>query len=273
MQSKFELKYIDIHSHLNLSPLKEKEEEVILRMVDNNVGTITIGVDYETSKEALKIAERYDFIWAGVGMHPNDNQEEVFDFEKYLELAKNEKVVCIGECGLDYFRDQKEENKKRQKELFIKHIELALSLEKPLMIHARPSKGTMDAYEDVLDILEEYKNKEKNNDPVLVGNFHFFVGDINIAKRALDIGFSMSFDGPITFSSDYDEVIKYIPIDKINIETDAPFAAPNPYRGKICEPFMVKEIIKKIASLKQLKEEDLAEILLQNTKSFFNLSF
>lgn len=267
-----EIKYLDIHSHLNLSPLKEIEESVVARMSEYGVGTITIGVDYGTSKEAIQIAQKYDFVWAGIGMHPNDNQEEVFDFEKYLELAKNDKVVCIGECGLDYFRDQKEENKKRQKELFIKHIELALRVGKPLMIHSRPSKGTMDAYEDVLDILEEYKNKDRDNGSLLAGNFHFFVGDINIAKRVLNIGFSMSFDGPITFSSDYDEVINYIPIEKIHIETDAPFAAPSPFRGKVCEPYMVKEIFNKIVILKNINEEDLRLNLLSNAKKLFKIN-
>lgn len=262
-----EIKYIDIHSHINLEPLKQNEESVILRMTENKVGAIVIGVDFETSKEAIELAEKYDFIWAGIGLHPADNLEEVFDISKYKALGEHQKVVCIGECGLDYFRDQKEETKKRQKEIFIKHIELAISLGKPLMIHSRPSKGTMDAYEDVLDILEEYK---KNND-ALAGNFHFFVGDINIAKRALDIGFTMSYDGPITFSRDYDEVIKFLPIDSIMAETDAPFAAPVPHRGKTCEPYMVIEIVKKIAEIKGIPEEEARLAILANAKRVFGI--
>lgn len=262
-----EIKYIDIHSHINLEPLKQNEESVVLRMIEKEVGTIVIGVDMATSFEAISLAEKYDFVWAGIGLHPADNLEEVFDISKYKELGEHKKVVCIGECGLDYFRDQKEETKKRQKEIFIKHIELAISVGKPLMIHSRPSKGTMDAYEDVLDILEEYK---KTN-PSLTGNFHFFVGDINIAKRALEIGFTMSYDGPITFSPDYDEVIKFLPIDSIMAETDAPFAAPVPHRGKPCEPFMVVEIVKKIAEIKGISEEEARLAILANTKRLFGI--
>ncbi|MCX6752847.1 MAG: TatD family hydrolase [Candidatus Nomurabacteria bacterium] len=260
-------KYIDIHSHLNLEPLKSDHEGVIARMVENNVSTITIGVDYETSKEAITIAEKYDFIWVGVGLHPTDNTSEDFDISKYETLAQNSKVVCIGECGLDYFRGADETTKEKQKEIFKSHIELAIKVGKPLMIHARPSKGNMDAYEDALDILENYK-KENN---FLSGNFHFFVGDVTIATRALAIGFTMSFDGPITFTTDYDEVIKLIPIESIMTETDSPFAAPVPYRGKTCEPYMVKEVVKKIALLKNMTENEVAMATFENAKRIFGI--
>ncbi len=269
-----DFKYIDIHSHLNLEPLKKDRDAVLRRMHEHEVATITIGVDYETSKEAVEIAEAYDFIWAGLGLHPTDNTSEEFDIEKYKELAQNKKVVCIGECGLDYFRDQSEETKIRQKEIFRKHIELALAVDKPLMIHARPSKGTMDAYFDALEILEEHKNalvKGGGNSSALRGNFHFFVGNVEVAKRALELGFTMSFDGPITFARDYDEVIKFIPLDFIMAETDAPFAAPVPHRGKTCEPYMVTEIVKKIAEIKGLPESEVESAILANAKRVFGL--
>jgi len=261
------VRYIDIHSHLNLTPLKEMEEKVIARMAGNNVSTITIGVDFTTSEEAVAIAERYDFVWAGVGLHPADNLAEIFDIEKYKTLAEHKKVVCIGECGLDYFRDAKEETKQRQKEIFKKHIELAQMVGKPLMIHARPSKGSMDAYLDTLDILENYIKE----DTALKGNLHFFVGDTNIAQRILNIGFMMSFDGPITFARDYDEVIRFLPIESIMVETDAPFAAPLPYRGQTCEPYMVVEMVKKIAEIKNMPEEEVAEMLYQNAQRVFSI--
>ncbi len=260
-------RYIDIHSHLNLEPLKADHDGVIARMRENNVSTVTIGVDYETSKEAVEIAEKYDFIWAGIGLHPTDNTSENFDISKYEKLAQNSKVVCIGECGLDYFRGADENTKEKQKEIFKRHIELAIKVGKPLMIHARPAKGSMDAYEDALDILENYK-KENNS---LSGNFHFFVGDVAIAIRALAIGFTMSFDGPITFTTDYDEVIKFIPIESIMTETDAPFAAPAPYRGKTCEPYMVCEVVKKIAEIKNLSVDDASEKIYLNAKRVFNI--
>ncbi len=260
-------KYIDIHSHINLEPLFSNKEEVIAKMKENEVGTIVIGTDFEISEKAIEIAEKYDFIYSGVGLHPNDNLNEEFDYEKYLALAKNEKVVCIGETGLDYFRNEGEDFKIRQKEIFKRHIELAIELNKPLMIHARPSKGSMDAYIDALDILEIYKKEN----PALHANFHFFVGDLEIAKRIIENNWTVSYDGPITFSHDYDEVIKFLPIENIMAETDAPFAAPVPYRGKTCEPFMVIEVINKIAEIKGLDLEITTTQIRENAKRIFKI--
>lgn len=256
-----QIRYIDIHSHLNLSPLLEIQSEVIERMKERGVATITVGTELATSREAVRLAEENDFLYATVGIHPN--HEEVWS-EELEVLAQNPKVVAIGETGLDYFRNESEESKIRQKEIFKKHIELAIKVGKPLMIHSRPSKGTMDAYEEVLDILENSGVK---------ANFHFFVGNVDIAKRALEAGHTMSFDGPITFSGDYDETIKFLPIDSIMAETDAPYAAPVPHRGKTCEPWMVEEVYKAIARIKGLDEEEVRAALISNAKRFFRLDF
>ena len=260
-----DFKYIDIHSHLNLSPLYDDIEAVVSRMREHDVATITVGTDLQYSKRAIEIAEKYSDVVLGatVGLHPNDNIDEVFDKDKYLELAKNSKVVAIGECGLDYFRTNDDETKKRQKEVFRMHIDIAKEVGKPLMIHSRPSKGSMDAYNDALEILSEYEG--------LKGNFHFYVGDLETTKKVLDKGFTLSFDGPITFARDYDEVIRYIPLDKLHTETDAPFAAPAPYRGRTCEPWMVIEVVKKIAEIKGLSIEEVREALIQNAKRDFNI--
>lgn len=259
-----EYSYIDIHSHLNISPFYEEREAVLARMREKGVATITVGVDLETSKRAVEIAEVNSDVWATIGLHPTDNDKEVFDYDVYLALAKHERVVAIGECGLDYFRNQDSEMKQKQDALFRKHIEVAQQSGKPLMIHARPMKGSMDAYEDVLNILESLSEAPKVN-------FHFFVGDVTIAKRILAIGGTMSFDGPITFTTDYDEVLAYVPIESIHAETDAPFAAPAPYRGQKCEPWMVMEVIKKIALIKELPLEEVATQLRANAKSFFGI--
>lgn len=260
--------YFDIHSHLNLKPLLDDQDGVIGRMHQAGVKTITVGVDFNTSKMAIELAEKYpNILWATIGMHPNDNVNEIFDYNKYLELAKNDKVVAIGETGLDYFRDQSVENKQRQKQIFIKHIELAIEVGKPLMIHARPAKKSMDAYEDVLNILES-----RNNENKLSVNFHFFVGDTVIAERIVKNGWTMSFDGPITFTDEYDEVIKSIPITNIMAETDAPFAAPAPYRGKTCEPHMVAEVYKKIANLKGLSEDECRVEINKNVERVFKIA-
>ncbi len=236
-------------------------------MREENTGTITVGTDLESSKEAIKISETYpDISWATVGLHPTDNTHEGFDTEKYRELAKHQKVVAIGECGLDYFRitNDEERIKNEQKDIFKQHIELAIEVGKPLMIHARPSKDSMDAYVDAIEILSSYSN--------IRANFHFFVGNIEIANKIAMNGWSMSFDGPITFTHDYENQIKSVPLENIMAETDAPFAAPVPYRGKTCEPWMVKEVYKKIAEVRGANEDIVQKQLLINAKNFFQLS-
>ena len=260
------MQYIDIHSHINLSPLASEQDAVIDHMQRERIGSITVGVDLETSREAIELAENNpDILWATVGLHPTDNVSESFAYDAYLDLAKNEKVVAIGECGLDYYRSQDIDMKEKQKTLFLEHIKLAQAVTKPLMIHARPSKGTMDAYEDVLDILESIENPPQ-------ANFHFFVGDISIATRILKLGGTMSFDGPITFTKDYDEVIQFIPLESLHAETDAPFAAPVPYRGQTNYPYYVSHIVERIASIKSLSVEEVRLQLLKNAQNFFNIS-
>jgi len=260
-------KYIDIHSHLNLPQFDADREEIIQKLKDENVSTVTVGDNYNTSLFAVELANKHDNLYACIGLHPGEVLVEEFNYEEMLALAKEKKVVAIGECGLDYFRENDEEFKIKQKEIFHLHIKLALGVGKPLMIHARPSGKTMDAYEEVLDILESYK---KYN-PSLMANFHFFSGDVEIAKRALSLGFTLSFDGPITFSNDYDQIIKMAPIESIMAETDSPFAAPIPYRGKRAEPYMVKEIVKKIAEIKGLSIEETALAIFSNAKRIFDL--
>lgn len=260
-------KYIDIHSHLNLEQFDLDREEVIQKLKDENIWTITVGTDYQSSVLAVELAEKNENLFASVGLHPSDVLVEEFSYDAMLSLASNKKVVAIGECGLDYFREKDEDFKIKQKEILNLHIKLALETNKPLMIHARASKGTMDAYIDVLDILEICK-KEKQR---LHANFHFFAGDINIAKRAVGLGFTLSFDGPITFANDYDQVIKEISLESIMAETDSPFAAPAPFRGRRCEPQMVREVVKKIASLKGLSEEETNNIINNNVKRVFDI--
>ncbi len=263
------MRYIDIHSHLNLPEFKDDIETVVAAMHAHDVATIIVGVDQETSESAVAIAQTSSNLFACIGHHPTDNNTELFDIDFYRTLASNQKVVAIGECGLDYFRlkgDMAEE-KKRQKEIFIKQIELALELDLPLMIHARPTKGTMDAYQDVIDVLKAHKKAN----PKLRGNVHFFVGDISIAKEFLALGFTMSFTGVLTFSSDYDETVRFLPMESILCETDAPFVAPVPYRGKRCEPPYVREVVSRIAELKDLPLESVREALLANAKRVFAL--
>ncbi len=257
--------YFDIHSHLNLPDFDLDREEQIAKMKEQKIGTTMIGVDFDSSQKLLDLAKGHENLFACVGQHPDDlTPDSVFD-ERLGFLANDKKTVAIGECGLDYFRLNSvlggEGLKLIQKTVFEYHIDLALMVGKPLMLHVRPSKGTMDAYLDTLDILEHHAKLSGNK---LKGNAHFFAGDKDILKRFLDIGFTVSFTGVLTFTSDYDELVRYTPLDMIMAETDAPFVAPVPYRGQRNSPLYVPEVVKKIAELKAHSYKGVKEVLMAN---------
>lgn len=273
----------DAHAHLHDKKYDEDREELIASMKSYGVGAITVGTDKKESSYAVALAEKHDHIFAAVGLHPADNVTEEFDADYFRELAKNEKVVAIGECGLDYYyietffeRDQKEKgltwNKDaeadRQKRVFEEQIELAVELSLPLMLHGRPSKGSMDAYEDMLHMLESAKKKYGST---LRGNAHFFAGNIDIAKRFVDIGFTMSFSGVITFAKEYDDVVRFIPPTMIIAETDSPYATPAPFRGERNDPLKVQEIVARMAVLRSEPMEDMRAQVLENVKRMFEI--
>ncbi|MFH0755259.1 MAG: TatD family hydrolase [bacterium] len=255
------MKYIDIHSHLSFNDYGNDLKKVINKMKEFEVSAITIGTDLESSKEAVKIANENENIFACIGAHPNDKKNFVFEEKDFEELVKNPKVVAIGECGLDYFKiiDNIEAEKNRQKKEFVKQIEFAIKYNKPLMFHIR------DAYEDVYEILKKYKGKIK-------GNLHFFAGNLEWAKKFIDLNLTISFTGVITFARQYDEVIKNISLVQINAETDSPYIAPIPYRGKRNEPIYIIEIIKKIAEIRGENFEMVKKQLLENAKKIFGLT-
>mgnify|MGYP001585943898 FL=1 len=255
--------FFDIHSHINFSDFDRDREDVIERSLGGGVWMINIGSDFLSSRKALEIAERYDKgVYASVGLHPNDNKDEIFQMENYSQLAKNNKVVAIGECGLD-LKNQKS-NLKNQKDIFEEQIKLAIKLDKPLMIHCR------EAHEEVIKILNTYYLIHNTK---LRGNIHFFSGDWEIAQKYFNLGFTISFTGVITFTRQYDEIIKKAPLEKIMIETDAPFVAPMPHRGKRNEPLYVKEVAKKIAEIRKEPYEKIAKITTDNALKFFNINF
>lgn len=264
--------FFDIHSHVHDKAFDEDRESLLREMKSYGVGTITVGTDQEESKKAVALAEKYPHVYATVGLHPADNKEEVFDKEFYLTMAAHPKVVALGECGLDYFRLEGDAalEKERQKDIFKEHVEIAAHLKKPLMLHGRPSKGTMDAYEDMLTILEEAK---KRHGVALTGNAHFFAGTIDIAKRFVDIGFTMSFSGVITFSKEYDDVVRYVPSTMILAETDSPYATPAPFRGKRNSPMYVQEIVAKMAILREEEMEVMRQQVLDNSQRVFGITF
>lgn len=261
--------FFDIHSHFNLDSFDGDLSVVIESHKEKGIGTICVGVDKVTSQKAKNLAEEHENIFACVGLHPDNVTEEEFDAEFYKDLAMNQKVVSIGECGLDYFRIDPNDQvgKDTQKEVFKQHIELALYLDLPLMLHIRPSQNSYDAYYEVLEILEEYK---KDN-PKLRGNSHFFVGTQEIADRFLAMDFTVSFTGVITITEDYNDVVKHVPLGMMMAETDAPFVTPKAYRGKRCEPYMVEEVYKKIAELKGVSFEEAQTAFAENRKRVFGI--
>lgn len=260
--------YFDIHSHLYFKDFDHDREEEIEKIKKAKIGTITIGTGFDTSKVAVEMAEKHDNLFACIGQHPADlTIDSVFN-ERLRELAENKKVVAIGECGMDYFRMASEDLnlKTIQKTIFEYHIDLALEKDLPLMLHIRSSKGTQDAYNDALDILEYHF---KSSGGKLKGNAHFFAGDTDTLKRFLDIGFTVSFTGVITFTTDYDDLVRYTPLDSIMSETDAPFVAPVPHRGKRNSPLYVPEVVKRIAEIREDSMDDVKKAIFNNTLRVF----
>ena len=277
-------KYIDIHTHVNFKAFDEDRDAVIKRTFDADTWMINVGTQIDTSKSAIELAHKYkEGVYAIIGLHPihtdksfHDEKElgeggsgfssrgEVFDKNVYRELLKDEKVVGIGECGLDYFHMEPDSIEK-QKKAFIEQIELANEIGKPLMLHVRnnPKNKNVDAYKDTLELLKKYSKVK--------GNMHFFAGSREIAKEFIDFGFTISFTGVITFTHDYDDVIRDTPLDMIMSETDAPYVAPVPHRGRRNEPSYVKEIVKKIAEIKGLSEEEVSEAIVSNAKRVFKI--
>src|SRR3989344_4860549 len=186
------MRYIGAHSHIQMKEFDRDRDAVLSRMKDDGVGAIVVGVDLESSREAVALAEAHDFLWATVGLHPHDNLKEVFDADAYRALAAHPKVVAIGECGLDYSRvtNHVTQVKEKQKERFERQLDLAAELNKPLMLHIRDKAGEMGAYEEVLDILNSNFSSEggsasggqfPNSKPR--GNVHFFAGNQDIAQK------------------------------------------------------------------------------------------
>lgn len=259
---------IDIHAHLQSEEFDPDRAEAFRRALGDGTAIVNVGTDIESSRRAVELAEAYpEGVYAVVGLHPTDTAEN-FDPAAYHELARHPKVVGIGECGLDYFRMPEGADvgkvKAAQKELFSAQIALANEVGKPLMLHIRSGKNddsgalVANAYADAQEMLRaEAKVK---------GNSHFFAGSIDDARGFLDLGYTMSFTGAITFARQYEELIEYVPLDMMHAETDCPFVAPVPYRGKRNEPAYVSAVVEKIARVKKLPLADVESALLANAR-------
>lgn len=263
------MRYFDAHAHIQFPEFEEDREALLADLRAREVGALVVGVERESSEQAIALADPSQDRYAAVGLHPNYVLEETFDMETYRTLASDPRVVAIGECGLDNFRPEDVEKMAPvQREVFAAHIALAAEVRKPLMIHARPAKGTQDAYRELVSMLKEGKREHGDR---LTGNVHFFVGGIEEARGLIDLGFTVSYTAVLAFARDYDEVVRYLPLDRILTETDAPYAAPPPNRGKRNDPRAVEQVVEAIAGIRGEEPETVRVQVLENARRVFGI--
>ena len=302
---------IDTHCHVQFNAYKDDYEAVIKRCHEKGVVLNIVGSQRDTSRRAIEYAEKYPDMYATVGLHPIhlfkshvDEQEinfetrgEEFDYEYYKNLAQNKKVIAIGECGLDLFHMPKEFSKEevlaKQKLTFTAQYNLAQELNLPMVIHVREAHAEMVG---LLTVIASGAKQSQStgginngiaasplaprNDKRIRGVIHCYTGNWHYAQKYLALGLNLGFTGVITFAPkktdpqtqlDLLEVVKNIPEERMLVETDSPYLAPQAYRGKRCEPWMVEEVVKKIAEIKGLSLTEVAAITTQNAKNLFRI--
>jgi len=247
----------DAHAHYDDKRFKEDRESLFSYMMQKGVcGIVTSGIDIRTSRISLKYAGTYPFMYAAIGYHPENIDDRPLDYLYQLEqMLKDKKAVAVGEIGLDYYwSDEKEQ----QKQVFIEQLDLARQLEKPVVVHDR------DAHGDTLKILKQYKPK---------GVLHCFSGSVEMLKEIMKLGMYISIGGVVTFKNakKLAEAAKEVPIERLLLETDAPYLAPNPYRGKRCDSTMIAKTAEKIAELKEMDTQTLLDITKENAYEVYGL--
>ena len=248
---------VDSHCHLNFPELQSNMEQIRASMHDNQVGhALCISVTLKDFPQVLTLAETYPNFFASVGVHPDYEDEPPFTVDDLVNLANHPKVIAIGETGLDYFRLTGD--LEWQRERFRTHIRAAIKSQKPLVIHTR------SAAEDTLRIMRE------ENAQLVGGVLHCFTESLDVAEEAIDLGFYISFSGIVTFKNAVmlKEVASQLPLDRILVETDSPYLAPIPYRGKINQPAYVKHVAEELSRIRNIP---LAEIMEATTANFFRL--
>ena len=251
--------YFDSHAHYDARRFREDQQQVLAQMAPNHVRRImNVGCDLASSYTSIAFAEQYDFIYAAVGSHPDDaaNVDEA-RVEEYRQLARHPRVRAIGEIGLDYYYE--DVPRAKQQEAFRMQMALAQELSMPVIIHQR------DAYEDALKIVDEF--------PAVRGVFHCFSGSLEYAKEVVKRGYYMGFTGVITFKNARKavEVAQWAPLNRLLIETDCPYMAPEPFRGKRCDSTMLPRMAEKIAGLRGLSTEEIAKITRENAMELFGV--
>lgn len=252
----------DSHCHLNDPELYKDLDNIISNALNNNVKKmLVIGYDKESSFLAAKLAHKYNFIYAAVGFHPveiDDVSED--DFLQVMSLIDKDKVVAVGEIGLDYHWVKDEAKQEKQKEYFIKQIQYADKLDVPIVIHNREST------KDCLEIIKQHTPRRK-------GVMHCFSSSVEIAKEFIDLGFYISFGGPLTFTNAKQpkEVARAIDLKHVLVETDCPYLTPHPYRGKRNEPAYISLVIKQLAEIKNIDIKEVEDITYNNTCKLFHV--
>ncbi|MCX7778832.1 MAG: TatD family hydrolase [Patescibacteria group bacterium] len=267
---------IDTHCHLNFQAFKDDYREVISRSFGHGIKSlIVIGSNYKTSLKAIEVAKEFKSCYAALGLHPIHVQDETFDFEKYHSLIRtNSRIIkAVGETGFDFYRhlenkSNNDEIKKIQEQIFIQHLKLAKEFNLPAILHCRGEvNNPFRAYEDLLFVIH-------NNKFTIPGVIHCFSAHWLIAQKFLNLGFYLGFTGIITFKNCDDyllEVVEKTPLEKILIETDAPYLAPEPYRGQRCEPWQVQFTAQKIAEIKKITLEPVVEETTKKAEVLFEL--
>lgn len=268
---------IDSHAHLDMKDFDKDREEVIEEASKAGIEKIiTVGVDIESSQKAVELSQKYGSVFAAVGIQPEETNRYIDDDLKLktdtrnrLEnLCQRKKIVAIGECGLDYrlikgsSTSEEEIKKEKQKEILRMNLGLAILMNLPVIVHNR------EADEDTIREIRRYKETKR-----LRGVIHCFTGSLEFAKKIIDLGFLLSFTGIITYpnAQELQKVVKEIPLDKIMVETDAPFLAPQSYRGRRNEPAYVMEVIKQLAEIKKIKFEELCLATSENAQRLFRI--
>lgn len=263
--------FVDSHAHLDGKQFDADRDEVIARARQAGVRTMVAignGDGPDQVDCGVRLAERYDFIYATLGIHPHEARlADDAAYAKMERLARHPKIIAWGEIGLDYFYDHSE--REVQKAVFVKQMELAAAAKLPIVIHCRPSEGSDNAWVDCLNLIRE--NWARNG---LRGILHCFTGTVEQARSALDVGFMISFAGNVTFpkAQQIRDAALQVPLDRMLIETDCPFLAPVPNRGKRNEPAFVKETAKKLGELRGLGMEEIGERTSRNFYNFFKLA-
>jgi TatD DNase family protein len=254
---------IDSHAHLDMKQFDSDRDQVIDRALSADIKyIITVGIDIRSSRNALNLTTHYPSIFATAGIHPhNADNANKNDLEQITLLAQHDKIIAIGEIGLDFFRNRSA--RQNQIEVFTQQFAVAISLDLPVVIHDR------EAHAETVNILSSFKQNG------LHGMIHCFSGDYKLAKTFINMGFYISIPGTVTFNnaSQTQDVVKRVPLNRLLLETDAPFLAPTPYRGKRNEPSYIVHTAQKIAKLRGISFEEVSYQTSKNVCQLFNLSF